>query len=78
MTGAAMLDGRVRDALVVLVGVGWVASIIGSIFNPNYEPDPSINAAFALVIGAALGIGKKESNSKNPRGANDDDAQKGP
>lgn len=80
MVGVAMLDGRVRDAVVVIVGIGWVASIFGSIFNPNYEPDPSINAAFALVIGAVLGIGRKDSNGngKNTRGReSDDDTRKG-
>lgn len=72
-----MLDGRLRDALVVLVAIGWVASILGSIFNPNYEPDPSINAAFALVIGAALGVGRKESNGKDSRGTDDDAPRRG-
>lgn len=64
-----MLDGRLRDALVVLVAIGWVASILGSIFNPSYEPDPSINGAFGLVIGAALAVGKKDDgNGKDRRG----------
>lgn len=72
-----MLDGRVRDALILLVAVGWVASIIGQIFNPNYEPDPSVNASFALVIGAALGLGKKESNSKDRNEEKDDTPRKG-
>lgn len=70
-----MLDGRIRDVVVVIVGVGWVASIFGSIVNPSYEPDPSINAAFALVIGAVLGVGRKDSNGNGKgNGGTDDDA----
>lgn len=69
MVVEAMLDGKVRDALIVLVAVGWLASIIGSIVNPTYTPDPSINGAFGLVIGAALAVGKKDGNDKG----NDDE-----
>ena len=61
-----MLDGGVRDVLVVIIGLGWLASIIANAVNPAYEPDPSINAAFALVIGAVIGVGKKD-NGKDDR-----------
>lgn len=43
-----------RLALVALVGTAWATSFIVSLVNPEYRPDPSVNAAFTLVIGAAL------------------------
>lgn len=43
-----------RAALIALVGAAWATSFVASLVNPDYHPDPSVNAAFTLVIGAAL------------------------
>lgn len=61
-----MLSGKMRDAVIVLVSIAWLASIAGQIFNPEYKPDASINAAFALVVGAAIGAGKKDNDREDP------------
>lgn len=55
-----MLSDRTRAGLIGLVAVAWLASVLGQIFNPDYKPDPSINGAFGLVVGAALAVGKKD------------------
>lgn len=51
-----------RGALVALVGAAWAVSFVASLVNPDYHPDPSVNAAFTLVIGAALYRGATDKN----------------
>lgn len=63
MVEVAMLNGRVQNALVILIALAWAASILGQIFNPSYEPDASINGAFGLVVGAVLAVGKRDGGS---------------
>jgi len=67
--GDAMLDGRVRDIVVVIIAVAWLTSRLYSMANPDYKVDPGVDAAFALVVGAVIGVGKKE----NGKDRNDDD-----
>lgn len=55
-----MLDGRVRDIVVVIIAIAWGASRLTSMINPEYKVDPGVDAAFALVVGAVIGVGKKE------------------
>lgn len=58
------MSQRFRAVLIGLVGAAWATSFVVSIFNPEYHPDPSVNAAFTLVIGAALYRGKADGGEK--------------
>ncbi|MEV8373023.1 hypothetical protein AB0P21_09815 [Kribbella sp. NPDC056861] len=64
-----MLNDRVRTILIVAVSLVWVANYTASIINPNYKPDPAINAPFLAVIGAlvASGRGGGKSDPKPPK-----------
>lgn len=44
----------VRLGLVALVSGAWAASFVTSLLNPDYHPDPSVNAAFTVVLGVVL------------------------
>lgn len=54
-----MLSPRVRTGIVMGVSILWGASTARNLIDPGYTPDPSLNAAFALVLGIAFGLGKK-------------------
>lgn len=48
------MNQTARAALVAVVGLAWATSFVASLINPAYHPDASVNAAFMLVIGAAI------------------------
>jgi uncharacterized membrane protein YqgA involved in biofilm formation len=69
MVEVGMLNERVRTVLISVITGVWVVSIGLSMVNPAYDPDPSVNAVFALVIGTGFGLGKRDSNgSGNGKG----------
>lgn len=72
-----MLNGRVRDALILLVTVAWLVSVVASAVSPSYTPDPSINGAFGLVVGAVLAAGKKDEEKDAPDPGADENPKRG-
>lgn len=62
-----MLPPKVLTGLCVLVAAVWAVSIGASMLNPNYEPDPAINAIFGGTIGTALTLGRKEDSKGRRR-----------
>lgn len=48
------MNQAARAWLVAVVGAAWATSFVASLANHDYHPDPSVNAAFMLVIGAAI------------------------
>lgn len=59
-----MVSGRLRTGLCVLVAVLWAASVARQILDPEFHPDPAINAVFSTVIGAVVVLGGKEKQEK--------------
>ena len=68
-----MIPRPVVTGLCILVAFVWATSIGLSMVNPDYKPDPAINAIFGGVIGTALALGKDTdkgtgAKAKTPRG----------
>jgi hypothetical protein len=61
-----MLSGKVRTGLCILVALVWTISIARQLFDPDFKPDPAVNAVFSTVIGAAITLGGKERQDKKP------------
>lgn len=67
-----MLSPRIRNGIIVLVSAMWAISTGISWVNEDFHKDPALDAAFGLVVGLALGVGKKEDDDS------DDAPRKGP
>jgi hypothetical protein len=59
-----MIPQKVLTGICVLVAAVWAASIVLDMVNPEYSPDPAINAIFGGTIGTALTLGHKEEQAK--------------
>jgi uncharacterized membrane protein len=56
----------VRLIVGTIVGM-WVISTVAEIFLPHYEPPPSLNALFLLLVGAVPALNHRSSDdSKTP------------
>jgi hypothetical protein len=49
-------------ALAVLIAVVWAVNVVVGFVDPDRH-DPTLNAIFALVVGAVFALGRKESTS---------------
>lgn len=47
-------------ALAVLISIVWAVNVVVGFVNPDRH-DPTLNAIFALVVGAVFALGRKES-----------------
>lgn len=63
-----MLHPKVLTGLCVLVATVWAASIVLDMVNPEYQPDPAINAIFGGTIGTALTLGRRDERDRPDRG----------
>lgn len=70
MVEVGMLSGRVRTGLCILVAAVWATSILMSWFNPEYKPDPTLNAMFASIIGFAITLGGKDKDDDRKKPSN--------
>ena len=59
-----MLPPKVLTGLCVLVAAVWAASIVLDMVNPEYQPDPAINAIFGGTIGTALTLGRRDERER--------------
>lgn len=59
-----MIPPKARTTLIALVSAAWAISIVVTMFSDSYNPDPSINALFSGVIGAALAVGRGGDKSE--------------
>lgn len=59
----AVLSTRVRTGIVILVSTMWAASTVMTWVDPDFRKDPSLDAAFGLVIGVTVGVGRKDDKS---------------
>jgi hypothetical protein len=62
-----VIPQRVLTGICVLVATVWAASIVLDMINPEYQPDPAINAIFGGTIGTALTLGHKEERDARKR-----------
>lgn len=60
-----MLPPRVLTGLCVLVAAIWAASIVLDMVDPDYQPDPAINAIFGGTIGTALTLGRRDEHRRD-------------
>lgn len=62
-----MLPRGLTIALTVLISLVWAANVVVGFLNPNLR-DPTINAIFAIVVGAIYALGRKgDSNGMSAR-----------
>lgn len=59
-----MVPPKVITGICVLVAVVWAASILLSMADQDYSPDPAINAIFGGTIGTALTLGHKNEEKR--------------
>lgn len=55
-----MIPPKVLTGICIMVAGVWATSIVLDMFNPEYQPDPAINAIFGGTIGTALTLGRKD------------------
>ncbi|MGW5720765.1 hypothetical protein ACWEVP_31650 [Amycolatopsis sp. NPDC003865] len=57
-----MLPRPLMIALAVLISLVWAVNVIVGFIDPARH-DPTLNAIFALVVGAVFALGRKESRA---------------
>ena len=60
-----MLPRPVIVALVILVSLAWTANLIVGYFQLG-ETEPSVNAIFAIIVGALVAVIRKNNRGDNP------------
>lgn len=60
-----MLPRPIIIALVILVSLAWTANLIVGYFKLG-ETEPSVNAIFAIIVGALFAIVRKNNNRGGP------------
>lgn len=61
-----MIPPKVLTGICVLVAGVWAASIVLTMVDDDYSPDPGINAIFGGTIGTALTLGRKDEKERKP------------
>ena len=53
-------------ALTVLISLAWITNLVIGYLQPAAS-QPSVNAVFAIVVGALYALGRKEHTAGKPR-----------
>jgi hypothetical protein len=61
-----MLPRPLMIALTLLIAAVWAGNVVIGFIDPSRH-DPSINAVFALAVGAVFAVGKREDGLKDAR-----------
>lgn len=56
-----MLPQPLIVALVILVSLAWTANLVVGYFKLA-ETEPSVNAVFAIIVGALFAMGRKKND----------------
>lgn len=59
-----MLPRPIIIALVILVSLAWTANLIVGYFKLA-ETEPSVNAVFAIIVGALFAMGRKREENQD-------------
>lgn len=51
-----MISDRTANIIIGVVTAVWAGGIVLGMVNPEYRPDPFVNAIFSLIVGGAFGV----------------------